>query len=320
MRTKLERLLALAGNGSSGNVGTGSGSATALTSVIDPALGDGSGSGSGSGSGPGADQTRNGPVVNTLDTGENSQPVASGSGTQPSSNEEDHIVGSAQESTVEVDLGQGMAVDLDLSGRQVGRDAEGTEDPEDMVVNGNNDLGPDPSPTVPSTDQQEGQVAPKTGVEGELGLDMTRLRVLQEELEGLRRRLAARSASQSAEGVDTALVSNDNLAGVREQGTGDEDDADERTALLAHVRFLKEENERVGRQRKTLEREIEKRKILLASRTRDSDEDGPATSTELEDGVGVERALLEVRGWLDDALKTWSAVSLCYKLSRFTRC
>lgn len=221
-----------------------------------------------------------------------------------------------------IDMGPGMEVDLGGDGRQVGADGdgeEGTGDGEDMVVNGNLDNNnidgniemhnssgmqlPATSSTIP------GQSERRLSVDAELGLDISRLGALQRELDGLRRRAEERSELQAA-----SLDSDANNA----TGSGNvvkEEDDDERTALLAHVRYLKEENDRISRQRKTLEREIEKRKILLASRERlqETGEDGSKAEDgadgEKGDGVGVERALLTVRGWLDDALRTWSAVS-----------
>ena len=93
---------------------------------------------------------------------------------------------------------------------------------------------------------------------------------------------------------------------------------EENTALVAHVRYLKEENDRIERQRKTLEREILERKVLLESRARsrppdEAEQNGSTSAAEgskwAPDGMGVERALLDLRGWLDGALKTWTAVS-----------
>jgi len=169
-----------------------------------------------------------------------------------------------------IDLGPGMSVDLDSDGRQSGNGVEGSGDLEDLVVNGNGD-------------NTGGHNASE--LDAELGFSMSSLEPLQAELTELRRRLRERNAN-------------------RGQPPPSADD-DEKAALISHVRFLKEENERIESQKQTLQREIAKRKVLLARKERPSEDE----SEELDTGVGVERALLEVRGWLDEALQGWSSVS-----------
>lgn len=247
-----------------------------------------------------------------------------------------------RESTTTVDLGQGTSVDLDLSGRQVenepGESGEGTGDMEDLVVNGNNGINDSARPASTSTQTQaqtqgqtqlrtntwsgdlSGQNSISTGMTAELGLDLERLLPLQRELDNLRRRLEQRSEKGK---TSTALGNDDESEAVAiTASSASASDSviidDEKTALVAHVRYLKEENDRIERQRKTLEREIQERKVLLESRARsgppDEAEQNGSTSAAggskwAADGVGVERALLELRGWLDGALKTWTAVS-----------
>ena len=170
-----------------------------------------------------------------------------------------------------IDLEPGVSVDLDSDGRQSGSRAEGSGDLEDLVVNGNGD-------------NAGTHIASE--VDAELGFSISTLKPLQTELAELRRRLRERNAS-------------------RGQPAPPATDDDEKTALLAHVRYLREENERVERQKQTLQREINKRRLLLARKERSSEDE----SEEVDAGVGVERALLEVRGWLDEALQSWSSVS-----------
>jgi hypothetical protein len=163
-----------------------------------------------------------------------------------------------------------VSADLDLDGRQSGSGAEGSGDPEDLVVNGHGD-------------NAGGHIASE--LDAELGFSISTLKPLQVELAELRRRLRERNPTRG----QLSPTPND----------------DEKTALVAHVRYLKQESERVERQKQTLQREIAKRKVLLARKEKASEDE----SEELDAGVGVERALLEVRGWLDEALQSWSSVS-----------
>jgi hypothetical protein len=75
--------------------------------------------------------------------------------------------------------------------------------------------------------------------------------------------------------------------------------------LIALIAHLKEEREKIDRESALLEREIKQKKVLIGM-------EGAEESKEVkeDDAVAVERALIEVRSWLDDALKGWQDVSL----------
>ena len=92
--------------------------------------------------------------------------------------------------------------------------------------------------------------------------------------------------------------------------------AEEKEALLHVIETLKRERDEVDLERSVLERELSARRLLVAG-TEDDVSSEKATTEEKkgkiggEPGrdIGVERALMEVRSWLDNALTGWQKVS-----------
>lgn len=91
--------------------------------------------------------------------------------------------------------------------------------------------------------------------------------------------------------------------------------AEEKEALLHVIETLKRERDEVQLERSVLERELSARRLLVAGTDEDASE---KAATEAKRGkiggepgrdVGVERALMEVRSWLDGALNGWQKVS-----------
>jgi hypothetical protein len=132
---------------------------------------------------------------------------------------------------------------------------------------------------------------PLTGALSELGLDIPLLSSLHRQIVSLRAQVAEKEHANGSTGEEASSASKQ----VRT----------ERNSLIALIAHLKEEREKIDRESALLEREIKQKKVLIGM-------EGAEESKEVkeDDAVAVERALIEVRSWLDDALKGWQDVSL----------
>jgi hypothetical protein len=146
------------------------------------------------------------------------------------------------------------------------------------------------------------------GTNDPLGLDYDTLSNLQAELSILESKIRAASQQPSAE-----------LAALHQTLHERTLQADTLRDLIVHLGTTRES---VHTEKEILERELEGRRILGKAREIVVDAGGGgAPDDERFDGllgvpgglgggraVGVERALLEVRGWLDDAVRNWNQV------------
>lgn len=91
--------------------------------------------------------------------------------------------------------------------------------------------------------------------------------------------------------------------------------AEEKEALLHVIETLKRERDEVDLERRVLERELSARRLLVAGTEDDVSEKATTEGKKGKIGgepgrdIGVERALMEVRSWLDNALTGWQKVS-----------
>lgn len=161
------------------------------------------------------------------------------------------------------------------------------------------------------------------------GLDLDTLGALATEIQSLKAQIAAKRAQIAASGSPgNASAHNDEDAAA----------VAERAALTALIDHLRESRDTADMERQVLEREIaERRAISKALSTRaqaqqaqaqtgqqHDGENGETTSAdpnkdivrEIEEeirknrqGAGVERALIEVRTWIDEAIQGWKKVS-----------
>lgn len=156
------------------------------------------------------------------------------------------------------------------------------------------------------------------------GIDLSALDSLRRQLESTRREvteLQSRAAGRATEDGDGATS-----FAVEKGRTGSL--VEEKEALVCLIETLKRERDQTELNRSLLERELTARRALLAGSGPEADVDeeteGPASHVEGkkhlggEPGrdVGVERALMEVRSWLDDALTGWQKVRLSRHLLR----
>lgn len=133
-----------------------------------------------------------------------------------------------------------------------------------------------------------------------LGLDYDLLSTLQTELESLEAKI------QSASNPSAQLAA---LTHTLNEKTIQAD------ALRDTISHLKTTREAVHTEKEVLEREIQGRKILAKAREIVGEDDRFEGLMGVPGGlgggraVGVERALLDVRGMLDEAVRTWNQVS-----------
>lgn len=89
----------------------------------------------------------------------------------------------------------------------------------------------------------------------------------------------------------------------------------ESSALSSLVNHLKSERDGLSKQREVLGKEIEARKAIQSVEgggdPLSMDQNGQESPA--GNGLGVERALLDMRGWMDQAIKAWDEVSFRYK-------
>ncbi len=178
---------------------------------------------------------------------------------------------------------------------------------------------------------------------GELGLDLPRLAALHRQITLLRAQVAAYETQAHTHAAAAAAASGAHPAdGATTSKAVNKQIRTERTSLVAQIAQLKEEREAIERENALLEREVRRRKLVGAvdgvgagsaaggvgaAGAGASPTTAPAVSTATANGaaapatteevapapadgsnIGVERALMEVRSWLDDALKGWSEV------------
>jgi hypothetical protein len=200
-------------------------------------------------------------------------------------------------------------VPMTADGRDLGSRLEGNGDPEDLISSA---LGGD-----------------EAALDPDLDLDLSAINMLRQRVAELRERVAAKQATEGSAGFAAP--------------------SDARKALVSHIKHLKAERQKIENERRVVEREITQRKLLLAAddkakednqrlaeqaerlvaraETGDFDNEQPNENNAKgkrrakEDGIevqaeeeeeavsGVERALLHIRGWLDQAHKSWKEVS-----------
>lgn len=150
------------------------------------------------------------------------------------------------------------------------------------------------------------------------GMDLSVLSTLREQLDSARREVAD---------LETRLghSSTSDLAPLVEEKTRTATLAEEKDALMHFIKSLKRDREAVEMERGVLERELLARRALLAGTpeaeagTAEQAVDKEQTPVGAEGGkkhpggepgrdTGVERALMDVRRWLDDALTSWQKV------------
>ncbi len=151
---------------------------------------------------------------------------------------------------------------------------------------------------------------PITGLLGELGLDIPLLSSLHRQIITLRAQVVERERS-----LDSSIQSGSTTATTTTTTatTNNKQIRSERTALISLIAHLKEEREKIDRENALLEREIKQKRVVNGVI-----EGGVSQEEEKKDGddsVAVERALIEIRSWLDEALKGWQDVSLCGRMS-----
>lgn len=206
-----------------------------------------------------------------------------------------------------------------------------------MAVDSNQDAHPTLSSaatagvTSNSDEQRPDLSAPPPLALGADGLDLEVLGSLAAEVRSLKAQLAAKRAQMAADAASGA------------PSTADVDNADvatERAALSALIDHLRESRDAADMERQVLEREIaERRAISKALSTRaqaqaqtpeQQGEEGAAEAESNKDvlreieeeirrnrqGAGVERALVEVRSWIDEAIKDWKKVSRASRAGR----
>ncbi|KAK4684328.1 hypothetical protein P7C73_g5854, partial [Tremellales sp. Uapishka_1] len=136
------------------------------------------------------------------------------------------------------------------------------------------------------------------------GIDYTSLGKLQAELKVAKERLLMRELQLAS------LSANPGEAGTEQRKELMEKEAvlgkmgGEARSLLAVIEHLREEKQALGLRRKIVERELEARRTL----------GGMVDQAVLDGGekraLGVERALLDLRGWIDGAVKNWEQTSI----------